>query len=129
VLSDFDPRDSAAIRNTLGRFAYEKTPEGNLVATDLYKFRDDLSGKTRPSADYADMGTAAKLWTLAKDTFTGAGVDTIPSRVGNAFLGNKSGRPVTVNLGKAPFAEGGLAKFPTPEEMLIELMERGYGKR
>lgn len=27
------------------------------------------------------------------------------------------------------FAEGGLAKFPTPEEMLIELMERGYGKR
>jgi hypothetical protein len=30
---------------------------------------------------------------------------------------------------KLGFAEGGLAKFPTPEEMLIELMERGYGKR
>ena len=127
VLSDMDPRDSAAIRNTLGRFAYEKTPEGNLVATDLYKFRDDLSGKTRPSADYADMGTAEKLWTLAKDTFTGAGVETIPSRVGNAFLGNKEGRPVTVNLGKAPFANGG--QVPSPEEMMIELMERGYGRR
>jgi hypothetical protein len=30
---------------------------------------------------------------------------------------------------KLGFAEGGLAKFPTPEEMMIELMERGYGRR
>jgi hypothetical protein len=127
VLSDMDPRDSAAIRNTLGRFAYEKDPEGNLIAKDLYKFRDDLSGKTRPSADYADMGTAAKLWTLAKDSFGDAGVTTLPSRVGSAFLGNKSGRPVNVNLGKAKFAGGG--KVPSPEEMLVEMMERNYGKR
>ena len=126
ILSDFDPRDSAAIRNTLGRFAYDKDAEGNLMATDLYKFRDDLSGKTRPSADYADMGTGEKLWTLAKDTFTGAGLDTILSRTGSAFLGNKPGRPVKVNLGKAPFADGGQA--PSAEEMLIEMMERGYGK-
>lgn len=126
ILSDFDIRDSAAIRNTLGRFAYDKDAEGNLVATDLYKFRDDLSGKTRPSADYADMGTGEKLWTLAKDTFTGAGLDTILSRTGSAFLGNKPGRPVKVNLGKAPFAGGG--QVPSAEEMLIEMMERGYGK-
>lgn len=128
LLSDFDPRDSAAIRNTLGRFAYEKTPEGNLMATDLYKFRDDLSGKTRPSSDYADMGTMAKLGTLFADTFTGAGLDTLPSRVGSAFLGNKPGRPVTVNLGKAPFAGGGQATYPTAEEMRIEMMERKHGK-
>jgi hypothetical protein len=127
VLSDMDPRDSAAIRNTLGRFAYEKDPEGNLIAKDLYKFRDDLSGKTRPSADYADMGTAAKLWTLAKDSFGDAGVTTLPSRVGSAFLGNKSGRPVNVNLGKAKFAGGG--QIPSPEEMLIEMMESKYGRR
>jgi hypothetical protein len=127
VLSDMDPRDSAAIRNTLGRFAYDKDAEGNLIATDLYKFRDDLSGKTRPSADYADMGTAAKLWTLAKDSFGDAGVTTLPSRIGSAFLGNKPGRPVTVNLGKAPFKNGGQA--PSAEEMRIEMMERGYGKR
>lgn len=126
ILSDFDIRDSAAIRNTLGRFAYDKDAEGNLVATDLYKFRDDLSGKTRPSADYADMGTGEKLWTLAKDTFTGAGLDTILSRTGSAFLGNKPGRPVRVNLGKAPFAGGG--QVPSAEEMLIEMMERGYGR-
>ena len=129
LASDFDPRDSAAIRNTLGRFAYEKTPEGNLVATDLYKFRDDLSGKTRPSADYADMGTAEKLWTLAKDSFGDAGLDTLMSRTGNAFLGNKPGRPVTVNLGKSPFAGGGAVHQPTPEEMLIEMMESKYGRR
>lgn len=127
VLSDMDPRDSAAIRNTLGRFAYEKDPEGNLIAKDLYKFRDDLSGKTRPSADYSDMSTAAKLWTLAKDSFGDAGVTTLPSRVGSAFLGNKAGRPVNVNLGKARFASGGQAL--SPEEMLIEMMESKYGRR
>jgi hypothetical protein len=128
LASDFDITSDAAIRNTLGRFAYEKDADGNLIATDMYKFRDDLSGKTRPSSDYANMSTGEKLWTLLKDS-GGKELTTLPSRIGSAFLGNKEGRPVTVNLGKAPFAEGGLAKFPTPEEMLIELMERGYGKR
>ena len=107
LISDFSLSSDAAIRNTLGRFAYEKTPEGNLVAKDLYKFRGDQSDKTRPTSDYADMGTAAKLWTLTKDTFGDAGLQTLPSRTGNAFLGNKPGRPVNVNLGKAPFAPGG----------------------
>jgi hypothetical protein len=107
LISDFSLSSDAAIRNTLGRFAYEKTPEGNLVAKDLYKFRGDQSDKTRPTSDYADMGTAAKLWTLTKDTFGDAGLQTLPSRTGNAFLGNKPGRPVNVNLGKAPFAQGG----------------------
>jgi hypothetical protein len=128
LASDFSLSSDAAIRNTLGRFAYQKTPEGNLVATDLYKFRDDQSDKTRPTSDYADMGTAAKLWALAKDSFGDAGFQTLLSRTGNAFLGNKPGRPVTVNLGKAPFAGGGSVKQPSPEEMLIEMMERGYGK-
>ena len=96
----------AAVRNTLGRFAYNKDPEGNLIATDLYKFKDDLIGKARPSSDYADMTTTEKLRTLGKDTFNGAGLDTLLSRVGSAFIG-ADGRPVTVNLGKAPFAEGG----------------------
>jgi hypothetical protein len=128
LASDFDITSDAAIRNTLGRFAYEKDADGNLIATDMYKFRDDLSGKTRPSSDYANMSTGEKLWTLLKDS-GGKELTTLPSRIGSAFLGNKEGRPVTVNLGKAPFAEGGQAKFPTPEEMLIELMERGYGRR
>jgi hypothetical protein len=108
LISDFSLSSDSAIRNTLGRFSYEKTPEGNLVAKDLYKFRDDQSDKTRPTSDYADMGTAAKLWALTKDTFGDAGLQTLPSRTGNAFLGNKPGRPVNVNLGKAPFAQGGV---------------------
>jgi hypothetical protein len=128
LASDFDITSDAAIRNTLGRFAYEKDADGNLIATDMYKFRDDLSGKTRPSSDYANMSTGEKLWTLLKDS-GGKELTTLPSRIGSAFLGNKPGRPVTVNLGKAKFADGGQAKFPTPEEMLIELMERGYGRR
>lgn len=124
---DLSLSSDSAIRNTLGRFAYNKDANGNLIATDLYKFKDDLIGTARPSSDYADMGFMEKLLTLGKDTFTGAGIDTLPSRVGSAFLGNKPGRPVTVNLGKAPFAGGGVV-HPSPEEMLIEMMERGYGR-
>lgn len=124
---DLSLSSDSAIRNTLGRFAYNKDANGNLIATDLYKFKDDLIGTARPSSDYADMGFMGKLLTLGKDTFTGAGIDTLPSRVGSAYLGNKPGRPVTVNLGKAPFAGGGVV-HPSPEEMLIEMMERGYGR-
>ena len=118
----------AAVRNTLGRFAYNKDADGNLIATDTYKFRDDLPGQTRPSSDYAKMSTFEKLKTLYDDSSKDkAGVGTLLSRMGSAFIG-ADGRPVNVNLGKAPFAQGGVAKYPSPEEMLIEMMERGYGK-
>lgn len=97
----------AAIRNTLGRFAYTKDAAGNLIATDLYKFRDDLPGQTRPTADYANMTTMEKLGALIGDSAPSkAGLGTLLSRAGSAFL-DPEGRPVTVNLGKAPFAEGG----------------------
>ena len=118
----------AAVRNTLGRFAYNKDAEGNLVATDTYKFRDDLPGQTRPTSEYAKMSTAEKIGTLLKDSFGKDGdIGTLLSRAGSAFIG-ADGRPVNVNLGKAPFAQGGAARYPSPEEMLIEMMERGYGK-
>jgi hypothetical protein len=118
----------SAVRNTLGRFAYEKDANGNLIATDTYKFRDDLPGQTRPSSDYAKMSTFEKLKTLYDDSSKDkAGVGTLLSRAGSAFIG-ADGRPVNVNLGKAPFAQGGAARYPSPEEMLIEMMERGYGK-
>ena len=127
IRDDLNLSYDSAIRNTLGRFAYDKDANGNLIATDLYKFRDDLSGFARPTSDYADMGLMEKLNTLRKDTFNGAGIHSLPSRVGSAFLGNKPGRPVTVNLGKAKFAGGGQAL--SPEEMLIEMMESKYGRR
>jgi hypothetical protein len=126
--SDWTLGSSGAIRNTLGKFAYKKDPEGNLIATDLYKFRDDLPKETRPTADYEGMTAAEKLGTIAKDSAVAGGFWGIPSRIGNAFLGNTEGRPVEVNLGKASFARGGAAKYPSPEEMLIELMERRHAK-
>ena len=127
IRDDLSLSYDSAIRNTLGRFAYDKDANGNLIATDLYKFRDDLSGFARPTSDYADMGLMEKLNTLRKDTFNGAGIHSLPSRIGSAFLGNKEGRPVTVNLGKAKFAGGG--QVPSAEEMLIEMMESKYGRR
>ena len=106
VRRDTDFGHDASIRSTLGRFAYNKDANGNLIATDNYKFTNDLPDQTRPTSDYAGMSTPEKLWTLAKDTAQMGGLETLPSRVGNAFIG-ADGRPVNVNLGKAPFAHGG----------------------
>ena len=55
------------------------------------------------------MGTLQKLGTLAADTITKpGGIATLPSRIGNAFIG-RDGRPVVLNLGPANFAAGGIA--------------------
>ena len=42
ALRDYSPLPADAARNTLGRFSYEKTPEGRLIAKDSYDFKDDL---------------------------------------------------------------------------------------
>jgi hypothetical protein len=106
VRRDTDFGHDASIRSTLGRFAYNKDANGNLIVTDNYKFTNDLPRETRPTSDYAGMTTPEKLWLLAKDTAQMGGLETLPSRVGNAFIG-ADGRPVNVNLGAAPFAHGG----------------------
>jgi hypothetical protein len=106
VRRDTDFGHDASIRSTLGRFAYNKDANGNLIATDNYKFTNDLPRETRPTSDYSGMSTPEKLWLLAKDTAQMGGLETLPSRVGNAFIG-ADGRPVNVNLGAAPFAHGG----------------------
>ena len=102
---------SAAIRNTLGRFKYEKTPEGRLVATDNYDFKDDLAKQVPGiprTKDYEGLSTLEKVGKLAADSFrpSAGGVKSLPSRVGNAFIG-ADGRPVRVDLGEAPFKKGG----------------------
>ena len=120
---DYNLGSSGAIRNTLGRFSYEKTPEGRLIARDNYDFKDDLVKEygVRPSKDYKKMGTLGKIGTIAKDTLFPRpdsykpnplkGVSTLPSRVGSAFIGDK-GRPVEIDLGEAPedFKKGGKVK-------------------
>ena len=109
VRSDLDITPNAAVQNTLGRFAYHKNPQGDLIATDYYKFKDDLPRETRPTAEYEGMSTPEKLWTLAKDSARIGGLESLPSRTGSAFIG-ADGRPVNVNLGPAPFAAGGAVR-------------------
>ena len=108
---DFDVGPDAAMRNTLGRFKYEKTPEGRLVATDTYDFKNDLAKEVPGiprTKDYEGLSTLEKVGKLAVDSFrpSAGGVKSLPSRVGNAFIG-ADGRPVRVDLGEAPFKKGG----------------------
>ena len=108
---DFNVGADAAMRNTLGRFKYEKTPEGRLIATDTYDFKNDLADKLPgipKTKDYEGLNTLEKIGKLAKDSFVSeaGGIKTLPSRVGNAFIG-ADGRPVKIDLGEAPFKKGG----------------------
>jgi hypothetical protein len=108
AIRDYSPLPADAARNTLGRFRYEKTPKGRLVAHDSYDFKDDLVSEGAPrSAEYEKLNALEKIKKLAKDTVSlPGGVQTLPSRVGSAFIGAKS-RPVRVDLGEAPFKKGG----------------------
>jgi hypothetical protein len=108
---DFNVGSGAAMRNTLGRFKYEKTPEGRLVATDTYDFKDDLVKqfpKIPKTKDYEGLNTVKKIGKLAVDTLkpSAGGDKSLASRIGNAFIG-ADGRPVRVDLGEAPFKKGG----------------------
>jgi hypothetical protein len=111
ITDDFNVGSEAAMRNTLGRFKYEKTPEGRLIATDTYDFKNDLADKIPGiprTKDYEGLSTLGKVGKLATDSFrpSAGGVRSLPSRVGNAFIG-ADGRPVRVDLGEAPFKKGG----------------------
>ena len=128
---DWDFTSSGAIRNTLGRFAYHKDPEtGHLIATDTYKFTNDLPKITRPTSDYQGMSTFDKIKTIAADTFrSDGGFNSLPSRIGNAFIGS-DGRPVNVDLGEANFKQGGLMFRPMahhPHNMASGLASLGRG--
>jgi hypothetical protein len=121
AMGDFNVGKSGAIRNTLGKFDYVKTPDGRLIAKDTYDFKDDLvkEAKVRPSADYP-KSTIGKIATVAADTIFPTkndgvydylpnpikGFQTLPSRVGSAFVG-ADGRPVEIDLGDSPFKRGG----------------------
>lgn len=128
VRSDLDIGHGSAMRNTLGRFNYEKTPEGRLVAKDTYDFEDDLVGKEEVprTRDYAGLSTAEKIGKLAADTLR-AGVTTLPSRVGSAFIG-ANGRPVRIDLGEAPFKKGGQVRAKVPSSRGDGAARRGHTK-
>ena len=122
-----------AMRNTLGRFVYETTPEGKINIKEQYDFADDLAQELnqRPSSAYEGMSTTQKLNALLMDTLHNPldkpnelrpnptfsyGISTLPSRAGSAFIGSK-GRPVDVTIdprelmpGYAGYANGGVVR-------------------
>lgn len=126
-LRDSTVSREGAIRNTLGRFVYETTPEGKIRIKDNYEFANDLVEEMnqRPSSAYEGMSTTQKLNALLMDTLhnkqdalLGSGMKvgraTLPSRVGSAFIGER-GRPVDVTIdprelmpGYAGYANGGV---------------------
>jgi hypothetical protein len=128
TLRDFSPLPSDAARNTLGRFKYEKTPEGKLIATDSYDFKDDLvkeNNKVPRSKDYEQLSALEKVGKIAKDTLNPKiGVSTLPSRIGSAFVGASS-RPVRIDLGDAPFKKGGKVKPKTASSRADGIAQRG----
>lgn len=129
VENDFNLGSSGAMRNTLGKFNYEKTPDGRLVAKDNYDFKDDLvkEAGVRPTSDYEKMSTLGKIGTLAADTVLPwkGGPTTLPSRIGSAFIG-KNGRPIEIDLGKADFKKGGKVKAkPTASSRGDGIAQRG----
>lgn len=128
---DYSPLPSDAARNTLGRFRYAKTPEGRLIATDSYDFKDDLVDKNPNiprSKDYEQLSTMGKMGKLAADTAASdkGGFSSLPSRVGSAFVGAAS-RPVRVDLGEAPFKKGGAVKTRAQLSTRTSSSKRGDG--
>jgi hypothetical protein len=132
-IKDYSPLPSDAARNTLGRFKYGKTPEGRLIATDSYDFKDDLVDRNPNiprSKDYEKLSTFEKLGKLAKDTVASdkGGFSTLPSRVGSAFVGAAS-RPVRVDLGEAPFKKGGKVSAKPPSRTASSKRGDGIAKK
>jgi hypothetical protein len=132
TFKDFSVLPGDAARNTLGRFRYEKTPEGRLVATDSYDFKDDLADRNPnipKSKDYEGMSALGKAGKLLVDSFNpkmGA-LTTLPSRVGSAYVG-KTSRPVRLDLGEAEFKKGGKVKAPSASKRGDGCAKRGKTK-
>lgn len=107
--SDWNIGPSGAIRNTLGKFTYNIDPNGNVRVKDRYDFTGDkvegLPNEVANTHRYEQMSMPEKLATLLKETVympkvgfdPALGVKSLPSRVGNAFIGN-AGREININL-------------------------------
>lgn len=52
--SDFNPGESANLRNTLGQFVFERLPDGTLVVKDRYDYTGDVGERTNPLVKYAN---------------------------------------------------------------------------
>jgi hypothetical protein len=52
--SDFNPGESANLRNTLGQFVFERLPDGTLVVKDRYDYTGDVGEKSNLLVKYAN---------------------------------------------------------------------------
>lgn len=108
---DFKP-----VGQTLGRFSYEKQPDGTTVIRDRYDFYNE--GRKGNVEAYEKMGKGEKALTVSgralKNLVTG-NLRGIPDELADAYIG-REGRDVTIQLPAVRRAGGGDAE-PTPEEI------------
>lgn len=104
------------VGQTLGRFVYEKQPDGTTVIRDRYDFYNE--GRKSNIESYEKMGKGEKALTVSrrmlKNLVTG-NLRGIPGEVADAYIG-REGRDVTIKLPPVKRAGGGEAE-PTPEEI------------
>ena len=108
---DFKP-----VGQTLGRFTYEKQPDGTTVVRDRYDFYNE--GRKGNVEAYEKMGRGERALTVSgralKNLVTG-NLRGIPGELADAYIG-REGRDVTIKLPPVRRADGGSAD-PTPEEL------------
>ena len=108
---DVDISPSASIMNTLGRFPYKLNEDGSYSVDETYDFDNDHVARLMPksvstTSRYDGMSNIEKLGLVAKETFVmpeqgfdlGKGISSLPSRVGNAFVGRDKARDVNINF-------------------------------
>lgn len=110
---DLDISPSASIMNTLGQFSYSTADnhEKTLNIADSYDFYNDYNAQVMPrevanTARYEGLDNLDKLKLLAKETWQmpgrqadmKTGIQSLPSRLGNAFVGKDNARPVNIQF-------------------------------
>lgn len=108
--------DYQPVGATLGRFTYEKQPDGTTVIRDRYDFYNE--GRKENVEAYEKMGRGERAATVAarmlKNLVTGD-LRGVPNELADAYIG-REGRDVTIKLPPVKRAGGGDAE-PTPEEL------------
>lgn len=103
------------VGQTLGRFTYERGPNGQMVITDKYDFYNE--GRKANVEKYEKMGSVEKPLSVAKNMLKNllrGDLRQIPGEVADAYIG-REGRDVRIQL-PVRRLDGGSAE-PTPEEI------------
>lgn len=108
---DLDFTPSASVMNTLGQFRYNIDDTGNINVIDRYDFLNDYNRKVMPKsvADtrrYEGLSDIEKAKLIAKETISMPeqgfnplkGIASLPSRIGNAYVGRQNARNVDINF-------------------------------